>query len=252
MINAHKVLILGGTGEALEIASHLRQQLPHIQTITSLAGRTKNPRTPPGQVISGGFGGEAGLLTFIKNEKIQLVIDATHPFAQTISTNSYRACKKSNIPRIGLIRPEWKFNKYTNFLQVENVEAASNALNDLSTRIFITIGIQGLNHFEKIKNVWFLIRLIQAPTHPLKIQNHKVILCPPPFNLKTERNLLKKFRINCLISKNSGSNATKAKIIAASELNIPIILIRQPPQPIGPQFDNVSKCLELVKKLLNN
>ena len=211
MINAYKVLILGGTSEAFEIATHLKQQFPEIEAITSLAGRTKHPRTPPGQLIIGGFGGEIGLQKFLKNEKIKLVIDATHPFAQKISKNSYKACKKYNIPRIMLVRPEWNLNKYKNFIEVENIEAASNIIANSSTRVFVTTGTQGLNHFENVINIWFLIRLIQAPPHPLKIRNHKVILCPPPFNIKTERALLKNYRINCLLSKNSGSNATKRK-----------------------------------------
>ncbi len=251
VINAHKILILGGTSEAFEIAINLKQQFPEIDTITSLAGRTKNPRTPPGQFISGGFGGELGLQRFLKNEKIRLVIDATHPFAQKISNSSYKACKKCNIPRIMLVRPEWNLNKYRNFIEVENIKAASNIIAKTSTRVFITTGTKGLNHFENMINIWFLIRLIQAPLHPLKIKNHKIILCPPPFNIKTERTLLKNYRIDCLLSKNSGSTATKAKIIAASELDIPIIFIRQPPRPVSPQFDNITKCLELVKKFLN-
>jgi len=242
-----KVLILGGTGEAANLARHLVEASPEdVEIITSLAGRTKNPSALPGRVISGGFGGIQGLKTFIEEEAIRLLVDATHPYADTISDSAYVACTVTDTQRITLVRPEWSLPADGKWVEVDDMAAASDAIETFAKRTFLTIGTRGLEAFSENKDMWFLVRLIEQPTGPLPLADHLIITGRPPHDLESERQLIAKYRIDCLVSKHAGGAATQGKILAALEADIPIVLIRRPPRLPGHWSESVEECGEWV------
>ena len=243
-MNYKKILILGGTENAAKLALQISQKLPKIKLITSLAGRTTKPKKIHGSVRSGGFGGPEGLALFIAGNDIRLLIDATHPFSTGISENAISACSRANIPRAILSRPEWKLPPKANCTEVRTLANAATAVDKKAQRVFLTTGAKDLDLFEPLKNKWFLIRLIEKPQKKINIENYKLILSRPPYEFKSEKKLLLDNKIDCLISKNSGSNATKSKIIAALNLDIQIILVSQPSPPPGLIFFSVGECVD--------
>jgi len=246
-----KVLILGGTGEAAALAHRLVAETPEdVEIITSLAGRTENPSALSGRVVSGGFGGIQGLKTFIEEEAVNLLIDATHPFADTISDSAYIACTVTNTLRMSLTRPAWSLPPDAKWVEVENMDAASTAIGTFATRTFLTVGTRGLDAFSENKDMWFLVRLIEQPAEPLPLADHLVITGRPPHDLESERRLIAEHRIDCLVSKHAGGAATQGKILAALEAGIPIVLIRRPPQLPGHWTESVEECVEWILKQL--
>ncbi len=244
-----KILILGGTGEAAELAQRLTAEISDsTEIITSLAGRTKNPAALPGRVERGGFGGIQGLKTFIETEGIDLLIDATHPFAEVISNNGYVACADTNTRRMALVRPEWSLPPDAKWFEVDDFSAASAAVDATSKRCFLTIGIRGLESFSALKGVWFLTRLIEQPTKPLPLTNCKTIIARPPHTMESERQLINDHQIDCLVSKHAGGPATEAKILAALDANISIILIRRPKQLSGNWTESIEDCIAWIKE----
>ena len=223
---------------------------PDIEIIYSLAGRTQNPKEYFGRVITGGFGGVSGIKNFIKNEKIDLIIDATHPFSQTISQNSHDACAEAGILRVNFSRPTWAIPENKKIAYVKNIDAAKHIIEKKFSRIFLTTGQSKINAFKHLKDTWFLIRLIEMPSNPILLQNYKLILTRPPYGLQNEKSLLLKHKIDCLVSKNSGGIATEAKINAAINLDIHIILIKRPPKIPGLYFNSIFNCTEWLKSII--
>ncbi len=246
-----RVLILGGTGEAAKLARRLDPEIPEsVEVITSLAGRTKNPPDLPGRVISGGFGGTQGLKTFIEQEGITLVIDATHPFAETISDSANVACTVTDTPRMTLARPEWRLPPDGKWLEVDDMAAASEAIRAFAKRTFLTIGTRGLDAFSDHDEMWFLVRLIEEPDNPLPLKDYLIITGRPPHDLEAERQLITDYNIDCLVSKHAGGAATEGKIRAALAAQIPIVLIRRPPRLPGHWTESLEDCVEWIMKQL--
>lgn len=149
-----RLLILGGTGDATELAAKA-SVIEQIEVITSLAGRTSNPQAPMGMVRIGGFGGEAGLVEYLREAKIDLLIDATHPFAAQISWNAASAAVSCNIPHLMFIRPEWLQVPGDEWIEVDSVEVAASVLPKFAKRVFLTIGRQQIAPFASLENIWF-------------------------------------------------------------------------------------------------
>jgi precorrin-6A/cobalt-precorrin-6A reductase len=227
-----RVLILGGTGDAADLAAKLAA-FPSISVISSLAGRTSQPLSPVGAVRSGGFGGVSGLVAYLKAEHIGALIDATHPFAQQISWHAAQAAEETGVSYLRLARPAWQETQEDNWIEVVAVEAAAMAIPTSARRVFLTIGRQQLAPFAALPQVWFLMRSIDPPDEKLTIPNGQVLLARGPFSLEQERQLLQDYHIDLLVSKNSGGNATYAKIIAARELQIPVVMVQRPEMPAG-------------------
>ncbi|MCY7320674.1 MAG: cobalt-precorrin-6A reductase, partial [Phormidesmis sp. CAN_BIN36] len=158
-----RVLILGGTGDAAALAAKA-SQIPNVEIVTSLAGRTQNPTTIAGSVRVGGFGGATGLSDYLRDRQINYLIDATHPFAAQISHNAAIATAEVGIPLVMLVRPEWEKQSGDRWIEVESVEAAVFALEQTAQRVFLTIGRQQLAPFARLHNVWFLMRSIDPPS----------------------------------------------------------------------------------------
>ena len=242
-----RLMILGGTGDAVKLAS-LAIALPGLTVITSLAGRTSAPKSLVGDVRIGGFGGEAGLVTYLHTEPIDLLIDATHPFAAQISRNAAGAATQVGIPRLMLIRPGWQRLPEDNWIEVASVEAAVGAIPASVQRIFVTIGRQQLAPFASLMDKWCLMRSIDPPDPSIPLPPGKLLLDRGPFSLEQERELLRSERIQAIVSKNSGGDATYAKILAARELGIPVIMVQRPIVPSGESVPDVAGAIDWLSQ----
>jgi precorrin-6A/cobalt-precorrin-6A reductase len=242
-----RLLILGGTGDAVKLALQA-MSLPGVAVITSLAGRTSAPKKLVGAVRSGGFGGEAGLVEYLLAEQIDLLIDATHPFAANISWNAAGAATKVGIPWLMLIRPGWERLPQDDWIEVESVEAAVVAIPARAERIFLTIGRQQLAAFAGLGDKWCLMRSIDPPDSDILLPPGELLFDRGPFGLEQELKLLQDYRIDAIVSKNSGGDATYAKIIAAKELGLPVVMVQR---PVVPEGDIVADVLGAIEWLID-
>ncbi|MDX2255279.1 MAG: cobalt-precorrin-6A reductase, partial [Pseudanabaenaceae cyanobacterium bins.39] len=181
----------------------------------------------------GGFGGATGLASYLQENGIDFLIDATHPCAGQITENGAIAARLAQIPHVLLVRPQWEKVEGDQWIEVATVEAAAEAIPASIKRVFITSGRQQLEPFLRrsliYSDTWYLIRSIDPPD--LQLPHSQVLLDRGPFDLAQERQLLRDYRIEAIVSKNSGGTATYAKIIAARELGIPIIMVQRPALP---------------------
>jgi len=228
-----RLLILGGTGEAALLARHLADR-PNLDIISSLAGRVADPVLPPGNVRVGGFGGIDGLATYLAEERIDAVVDATHPFAARMSAHAALACGRMNLPLLGFVRPAWIPEPTDRWLPVPDMAAAAALCRG---RVFLTVGRQELAPFAD-RDAWFLIRSIDPPEGALPA-HHELMLKRGPFGLADEIGLLRAHRIDMIVSKNSGGPATYAKIEAARSLGLPVVMVERPARPITDQADTL-------------
>jgi len=194
------ILILGGTHEALKIAEQLCK-LDGLRVITSLAGRVKNPKTPAGELRLGGFGGVDGLAAYLRNEAIDLLIDATHPFAENISKNAVAACDEASIARLPFLRPEWKSEPEDHWMSVPNLNKAVEALPENST-VFLALGSQHLAPFSKRKDIRFIARMIEPPGPMPEFANMEILIAKPSNNLDAEMKLLQTNNITHIVCRN--------------------------------------------------
>jgi len=238
------ILILGGTRQALDLATVLNQK---YNVITSLAGRTKSPKKPDGELRVGGFGGIEALADYLVAQKIDFLVDATHPFAAVISTNAAHAAALSNVPRIMLQRPPWQPQPGDNWKDFPDLQTAAASLKP-NARCFLTIGRQELAIFECRKDVWLLVRMIDTPKNPLPLANYRIFTGLPLASAADEKALMQSHKIDTLITKNSGGKQSAAKLEAARELGLRVIMIKRPEVPAGVMVETV----EAVEQWLSN
>ena len=223
---AMRILILGGTGEARELADRLVEAGHTV--MTTLAGRTAQPHLPRGEVRIGGFGGVDGLVSYLREAGIERVIDATHPFATEISAHATSAAAATGIALIRLQRPAWEG---ADWLEVDEGAAAAAALPG-GARVLVTSGGKDLDLLLARTDCAFIVRLIEPPARPLP-RHARLLLARPPFREDAEIELMWGERITHLVSKNSGGTQTPAKLNAARALNVRVILIGRPPASAG-------------------
>ena len=234
------LLILGGTAEAVELAGACTDR-PRLQVISSLAGRTRAPGLPPGEVRIGGFGGAGGLARFLAERGIDRVIDATHPFAAQIGAHAERACREAGVPRLRLLRHPWTREPGDHWIEVADLAQAAQRLPDLGRRVFLTVGHQDLGPFVHL-DLWFLVRTIEPPG-VLPLRQAQWLAGRGPFAVEGELALLRTHAIDVLVTKASGGAATYAKLVAARQLGLPVVMVRRPPPPPGPVVDSVEAAL---------
>lgn len=234
-----RTLILGGTTEGNALA----RALAGSEVVTSLAGRTGHIPILPGQVRVGGFGGVDGLAEYLKGESIGAVIDATHPFAARMAANAAEACERLAVPRLKLLRPEWKSEAGDRWVEAGDMEEAARLLPGLGRRAFLTVGIQELGAFVAVPDL--LVRLL-SPT-PLP-DTWRIITGRPPFTLADEIALMRNHAIDVLVAKHSGGEATYAKIAAARTLGLPVLMIRRPKPPAGPVAAGVDEAVSWLDR----
>lgn len=238
------LLILGGTQEASELAKKAAN-LPNIEVKVSLAGRTSQTLASINSRI-GGFGGVAGLIEYLKEENIDFIIDATHPFAAKISRNAAVAAQNLGLARLMLVRPAWESVTGDKWIEVENIEAAAEILPDFAKRVFLTIGRQEVTAFSQLENIWFLMRMIEKPSSDILLPKGLLLLKRGPFDKDLEKQLLNKYNIDTVVSKNSGGDATYAKIITARELGIKVVMVKRPMLPQGEWVEDVEAALQWI------
>jgi len=214
------ILILGGTREARDLAG-LLADWPGLRVVSSLAGRVRDPARPD------------GLADWLRDQRVDAVVDATHPFARTISANAAAACAATGVPLLGLAREPWTAGPDDRWHEVDSLPAAAALLPALGRRVFLTTGRQGLAAFAAVDRAWFLIRCVDPPDGPLPADG-QVILARGPYDAAAERALMAEHRIDVLVTKNSGGPLTAGKLDAARELGLPVVMIRRPAGPDVP------------------
>lgn len=259
------VLVLGGTSEGRRLAEALLAQTPGAETLSiespsteipgaeaspdgalpggavpgvsairvtsSLAGRVSRPLMPPGEVRVGGFRGVEGLVHWLLDHHVDAVVDATHPYAATMTTHAAQACSRADVPLLRLDRPAWSPDPGDDWHIVESIAAAAAMVDQLGERAFLTTGRLEAAGFADVR-AWCLLRSIEPPDPPLPAR-HTLLLDRGPFDLDRERATLRQWEIDVLVTKNSGGPATAPKLTAARELGIPVIVVERPAPPPG-------------------
>jgi len=240
-----RILILGGSSEATLLAKTLAPRAD-LDAILSLAGRTKNPAPMPLPTRSGGFGGVEGLGAYLRDERIDAVIDATHPFAAQMKCNAAQACAATNTPLCAFTRAPWVAGEGDDWIEVDSATDAANALGETpSKNVFLAIGRQQAGAFAKSPH-HFVLRAIDAPEADLP-KSLDLVLARGPFTVEDEMALMREKRIDVMVSKNAGGDATRAKIEAARELRVPVVMIRRPQTPERPVFENIEDALAWIE-----
>lgn len=234
-----KILILGGTSEAVELANGLDERGHYV--ITSLAGRTQSPRQPKGKMRIGGFGGVDGLAEFLTHDKIDFVVDATHPFAAEISANVVAAAARRNIPVLRLERPPFVEPELAHWIRVDTVAAVADLL-PFGATVFLTIGRQQLEPFMARSDVQFVVRSIEAAEVDLP-GNFEQITARPPFTRNDELALMKRLGVTHMVTKDAGGAMTSGKLEAAFMLKVQVIMIGRPALPEAETVASVGDAL---------
>lgn len=222
----HRILILGGTTESRQLAENLARRTD-CETILSLAGRTVEPLAQPVPVRTGGFGGSDGLAAYLLAESIDLVVDATHPFAVRISTNAVAASAGTGIPLFALQRPAWERQTGDRWTRVASINEAVGALGIVPRTAFLAIGRQEAHLFESAPQHRYVIRSVDPVNPPLGLPDARYILATGPFPQGDEEALLVGNAIDVVVAKNSGGAATYGKIAAARKLGIEVIMVER-------------------------
>ena len=241
-----RLLLLGGTTEALALAEALATDA-RLEVITSLAGRTVAHRLPPGELRVGGFGGAAGLAAYLKARAIALVVDATHPFAATISRNAALASREAGVPRLQVVRPPWSREPGDRWHEVPDMAAAAAALPALGRTVFLAVGRQELAAFAGLTGLRLIARMVEAPDD---LAGFEIVLARGPFALADEMALFEREGIEVVVSKNSGGEATYAQVAAARRGNLPVVMIARPPAEPGDRADGAGATLAWISARL--
>ena len=232
-----KVLLLGGTTEAGTLAGLIARDGRYEGTL-SLAGTTRSPKAFPLDTRIGGFGGAQGLTDYLRQEGIGAVLDATHPFATAISVNAVAAAKAARVPCLAILRPAWEEAAGDRWTRVPDIDAAADALGEEPRRVFLTIGRKDLAPFRDTAPHSYIVRSVDPPPPDLLPPDATIIAARGPFALEDEERLLEKHRIDVIVTKNSGGSATVAKLAAARNRGIPVVMVDRPPSA-GPAVPTV-------------
>ncbi len=222
-----RVLLLGGTSEGRALAARLH---PDVDVISSLAGRVPDPALPVGEVRIGGFGGVEGMRRWLVDSRVDAVVDATHPYAATITANAAAVCGELGLPHLLLARPAWPRGDAIGV--ASDAEAAKTVAAERYSRVFLTTGRSGTAAFADV-DAWFLIRAVTAPDPDTLPRHHQLVLSRGPYLYDDELALLRDHRIDVLVTKNSGGQMTRPKLDAATALGVAVVMVDRPPLPLG-------------------
>ncbi len=244
------MLILGGTAEARALAEAL-DGLGGVRVLSSLAGRVARPRLPIGEVRIGGFGGPERLAAWLQDEDVACIADATHPFAQRISASAAQASRESGVPMLRLQRPGWTERPGDTWHWVDSLDEAAALLPTLGVdgaqpRVFLTTGRQGLGAFRESADAWFLVRCVDPPDDADLPPHHELLLDRGPYARDGELALIDRHQLTVVATKDSGGDLTAAKLDAARERGLPVVVVRRPPGPDVPTVDAVADATAWV------
>jgi precorrin-6A/cobalt-precorrin-6A reductase len=237
-----RILILGGTTEARGLAERLAARAD-LDTTLSLAGRTMSPVAQPVPVRSGGFGGAEGLADYLLRQRVDVLFDATHPYANIMSANAAAAARKTQVPFLALRRAPWLQAEGDRWTAVNDVQAAVAALGQNSRRVFVALGRNELAPFTSAPQHHYLIRSVDPVEPPLPLPDVNYVTGRGPFSEANDRALLTAHRIEAVVAKNSGGGATYGKIAAARALGIEVIMLRRPILPDAPAVETVDAAV---------
>ncbi|GGH32915.1 precorrin-6A reductase [Cribrihabitans marinus] len=235
------LLILGGTTEAGELAQTIAGT--GIRATYSYAGRVGTPRPQPVPTRSGGFGGVAGLVRYLRDAQVTHVVDATHPFAARMSRNAHAACAETGVPLVALTRPPWTEGSGDRWTHVPDIDAAVAALSGPVRRVFLAVGRVHLDAFAAQPQHHYLLRLVDDPDAP-PLPDCTVIVDRGPFDLAQDTALLRAHRIDLVVSKNSGGSGARSKIDAARALDLPVLIIDRPELPERTELHEPERILD--------
>ncbi|MFG3182543.1 cobalt-precorrin-6A reductase [Streptomyces nigra] len=239
------ILLLGGTTEARELAAALAAH-PGMRVTTSLAGRVSRPGAVAGDVRVGGFGGAEGLAAWLRAEEVDTVVDATHPFAASITANAVRAARIMGVPAVVLRRPGWHPEPGDRWHESSSLAEAAALLPGLGHRVLLTTGRLGLAAFAHLDGQRFVVRCVEPPEPPMP-PHTEVLLARGPFTVPGETELLRDHRIGVLVTKDSGGAATAPKLVAARRLGLPVVVVRRPALPEG--VETVPDVRDVLERL---
>jgi precorrin-6A/cobalt-precorrin-6A reductase len=238
-----RVLILGGTTEASALARLLADD-SRFDTTLSLAGRTSAPIAQPVATRVGGFGGVEGQVRYLRDHAIDAVIDATHPYAAQISANAVAASAQAGVALASLVRPPWQRQEGDRWQEVASTQDAATQLGPVPRRVFLSLGRQDLHLFAAAPQHHYIARLIETPQQAKLPPDLVLLRQRGPFDLEAERRLLVDERIEVVVSKNSGGDATYAKIAAGRALGLPVVMIARPDKPAGHVVTSVEAAVD--------
>lgn len=247
-VSERPILILGGTAEAAVLAHDLLAA--GFLVISSLAGRTTAPKLPEGEVRTGGFGGAQGLVDYIGLRKIAVLVDATHPFAFQISRNALEAARLSQCPFIRLERPGWTAVDGDHWINANHIDEAVAAL-PARSRAFLALGRQHIAPFLQLIGQHYVLRMIEPPDDALDLTGHDIVLSRPG-TVDEERRFLEDRGITHIVCRNSGGSASYAKIVAARQLNIPVVMIGRPEGSDINVAPDVRSVVDFVRQTLRD
>ncbi len=240
-----RILVLGGTAEAAALAAALARRAD-IEAVLSLAGRTSNPRSSPLPSRTGGFGGIEGLAHWLARHRTEAVVDATHPFAATMSGNAAAACERLGLPLLGVRRPPWLAQAGDRWIEVATMAFAAAALGPPPRRVFLTVGRLELGPFAAAPQHAYLVRSIEPLGAALPLPRVTEMRARGPFDEAAERVLLQREHIDIVVTKNSGGSAIYAKIAAARALGLPVVVVARPQKPAVAEVANVAAALDWI------
>ena len=236
------LLVLGGTTEATALATAMAER--GIMGTFSYAGRVERPKSQPLPTRIGGFGGADGLARWIRDHNITHVIDATHPFAAQMSRNAQRACTSVGIPLAALTRPPWRAIDGDNWQSVRDIPDAVEHLRGPARRILLAIGRLHLAEFAPVAHNFFLLRLVDPPANAPPLPNSAIEISRGPFTIDGDTDLMRKHQIDLVVSKNAGGTAARAKLDAARNLGIPVLMIDRPNLPDRTELHSVAAVFD--------
>ena len=234
-----KVLLLSGTREARSVAAWLKDE--GIAAVASFAGVTRAPELPEIETRIGGFGGEAGFASYLRDEAITHVLDATHPFADKISHRSAKVAKHLGVHYRQLLRPAWTPQEGDNWVNLAREEDAARYISE-GARVFLATGRQTLDRFGCLQGRHLICRQIDPPERPFPFANGEYLIGRPPFSVEDEEKLFRELEIDWLVVKNAGGKMSATKLTAARKLGLPVAVINRPPQPKGEKLQTVKEA----------
>jgi precorrin-6A/cobalt-precorrin-6A reductase len=246
-----RILILGGTAEARQLAGRLAGRAD-LEVTLSLAGRTATPAAQPVPIRIGGFGGADGLAKYLAGEGIDALIDATHPYANVISANAVEAARRSGVPSIALRRPQWIAVPGDRWIEVSDVREAVRAIGQTPRRVFVALCRNELKPFRDAPQHYYLIRSVDPVDPPLPLPHVGYVTGRGPFGEADDHALMIEHRIDVVVAKNSGGTATYGKIAAARALGIDVIMLRRPAAPDGTAVETIEDAIAWLDHALTS
>jgi precorrin-6A/cobalt-precorrin-6A reductase len=242
-----RLLLLAGTEEAALFAREAAARFGRrVTLVAALAGGSERPAPRADLVRIGGFGGAAGLARYLRQEDIDLVVDASDPFAAALSAEARQACARAGVARLQLYPPPWPRDPLDRWIEVEEVAAAARAVRHVGRRAFVSLGAAALDGFAPLHEVNFLVRLAAAPRAKLPLRFYELAIGRGPFSPAEERHLFERHAIEVVVARASGGAAPAASLVAAREASLPVVMLRRPAAEPGEVAESVEAALGWV------